>query len=157
MKQAKEPARTRTAGKVILTPATGHKPTGKPTGRPLKFATPLDLLSKGLEYFEAMKEQQRPHTITGLALWLHTTRETLMDYQQQDDFFDVVKRLKLMVENYAEEQAFTARNPAGAIFALKQYGWKDKQEIDNTSGGKAIEGLVVVRHSEPIEAEVVEP
>jgi hypothetical protein len=30
---------------------------------------------------------------------------------------------------------FTARNPAGAIFALKNYGWRDIQDINHNIGG----------------------
>ncbi len=33
------------------------------------------------------------------------------------------------IENIYEQMLFT-RNPAGPIFALKNFGWRDKQEIE---------------------------
>jgi len=44
--------------------------------------------------------------------------------------------LKQRIENYAENRLF-GNNPTGAIFALKNYGWKDKREVEQTghSGG----------------------
>jgi len=74
---------------------------------------------------------------------LNTTRETLMDYQERDKFSDAIKSVKLVCENYAEIQVFQGKNQAGAIFALKNYGWKDKQEYDHTSKGEAM-GVIVL-------------
>ena len=37
-----------------------------------------------------------------------------------------------------------AKNPTGHIFALKNLGWSDKQEIDHTSGGEKIEPTKIV-------------
>ena len=47
----------------------------------------------------------------------------------EQPFSDSIKRLKQYCENYAEQRIFS-HNPAGAIFALKNYGWKDRQELD---------------------------
>ncbi len=33
-------------------------------------------------------------------------------------------------ESYAEEMALVGRNQSGAIFALKNYGWKDEKSLD---------------------------
>jgi hypothetical protein len=79
--------------------------------------------------------QVEPFTITGLALALDTSREVLMDIETQtsegysQEFSDAVKRAKLRCQQYAERHMFTARNPAGAIFALKNYGWTDRQDL----------------------------
>jgi hypothetical protein len=107
-------------------------------GRPLKFKTPEEITEKAQAYFETTLGNNLPITITGLALALNTTRETLMDYQERDEFSDTIKAVKLVCENYAEIQVFTGKNQAGAIFALKNYGWKDKQEYDHTSKGEKI-------------------
>ena len=80
---------------------------------------------------------QAPLTITGLALALDTTRQTLMDYQERDEFTDTVKRAKTVVENYAEKRLF-GNNATGAIFALKNFGWKDKFENENQTTVKTI-------------------
>lgn len=113
------------------------------TGRPLKFATPELLQEKIDAYFASCSDESgkllKPYTITGLALALDTTRETLCDYQEKDDFSDTVIRAKLRCENFAEEQIFVSRNPNGAIFALKNYGWKDSHDF--TSAGKSVDDL----------------
>jgi hypothetical protein len=76
--------------------------------------------------------QIRPFTITGLCLALDTSREGLLNYQNDksnEKFFDTVTRAKLKCHNYAEELAMTSRNPTGVIFNLRNnYGWKDKTE-----------------------------
>lgn len=100
-------------------------------GRPFKFKSPEELLDKAQAYFDEAKEKEEPLTITGLALALDTSRETLMDYEEKRGkrFSDAIKKVKLVCENYAEKMLFKS-NPTGAIFALKNYGWKDRQEID---------------------------
>jgi len=111
-------------------------------GRPLKFET-KEILDKAIQaYFDEVAKDffkdsngvvhQAPLTITGLALALDTTRQTLMDYQERDEFTDTVKRAKTVVENYAEKRLF-GNNATGAIFALKNYGWKDKFENENNN------------------------
>jgi len=99
-------------------------------GRPLKFKSPKELEKKGMDYIKECRRKKKPITVTGLCLHLDTSRETLMNYQQRDEFFDTIKRLKLYAENYAEEKLFSGRNTVGAIFALKNYGWRDSYEID---------------------------
>jgi hypothetical protein len=100
-----------------------------PGGRPLKFKSPEEILKKAEQYFRECRKQKRPITITGLALALDTSRETLMKYEGRPEFADAVKKVKLVCENYAETQLY-GRNPTGAIFALKNYGWIDKKEIE---------------------------
>ena len=82
------------------------------------------------------KEWKKRPTITGLALYLDTSRETLMNYQAREEFFDAVKKVKDMIENYYEEIDY---NPALKIFSLKQFGWTDKQEIESTNKNVNIE------------------
>jgi hypothetical protein len=99
-------------------------------GRPLKFESPSKLEEKGLAYFKECEEKKLPLTITGLALALDTSRETLCNYEERDEYFDVVKRLKLRVENYLEQRLHSMSNPAGIIFILKNLSWTDRQDID---------------------------
>jgi hypothetical protein len=102
-------------------------------GRPPKFNSVEELQDKIDEYFQECDEKSRPRTITGLALALDTTRETLLDYQDKDEYSYTIKKAKLRCENFAEEHLFSGRNVAGAIFNLKNnYSrWVDRQEIDN--------------------------
>jgi hypothetical protein len=103
-------------------------------GRPLKFETVEMLQEKIDAYFNECDEKEEPYTITGLALALNTTRETLLDYEDKEEFSDTVKRAKLKCENFAEKHLFKGKNGVvGAIFNLKNnYSrWVDKQEIIN--------------------------
>lgn len=131
-------------------------------GRPLKFGSVEELQKKIDEYFESCFEevwyqdkdgrwlpkldrneqiilqQVRPYTITGLAVHLDTTRDTLLDYEGRDEFSDTIKKAKSKCELFAEEQLFTKQNVTGVIFNLKNnYSrWADKQEIDNNIANK---------------------
>lgn len=78
------------------------------------------------------------YTITGLALALDTTRETLLDYEEKDEYSDTIKKAKLKVHNYVETKLFDG-NATGPIFNLKNnYGWVDKSEQDLTTNGKEL-------------------
>lgn len=142
-------------------------------GRPLKFKSVEELQAKIDEYFLScldykrdmfgnrlvdkehpkhtkqnpvyIMKQVKPYTVTGLAVFLDTTRETLLDYQsgKYDDpdkdpelnqqFSDTIKRVKQMIYAYAEEQLFVGRQAAGPIFNLKNnYGWKDEKQLQVT-------------------------
>lgn len=71
---------------------------------------------------------QIPYTITGLALALDTSRETLINYEDKEEYFDTIKRAKIKCQNYAERSLFST-TPTGPIFNLKNnYGWQDKTE-----------------------------
>ena len=107
-------------------------------GRPPKFNTPEELEGVIKAYFDSLKyiddnnnEQMQPSTITGLALALgFCDRQSLYDYEKREEFSCIIKTARLMVENSYEKQLLT-RGCTGSIFALKNMGWKDKQEIDN--------------------------
>jgi hypothetical protein len=75
----------------------------------------------------------KPISITGLAIYLNTSRETLLDYQEKDEFSDTIKRAKDYCHNYVENGVLNGKiNPAAGIFNLKNnYGWKDKTEVDS--------------------------
>ena len=72
-------------------------------------------------------------TVTGLALALETTRDVLIDYQGKDEYSNAVKKAKLKIEN-AYEKRLIGRGNGGDIFALKQFGWSDKQETKIEAG-----------------------
>lgn len=80
----------------------------------------------------------KPYTITGLAMALGTSRETLINYEKRDEFFDTIKAAKIRVEQYWELQLL-GNHATGPIFNLKNnYGWKDKTEQDITTDGEPI-------------------
>lgn len=103
--------------------------------------------AKGDMVMELVEEkyQVRPYTVTGLALFLDTTRRTLIDYEQgnydTDDikFSHAIKMAKTKVEQSLEEGILESKNPTGGIFNLKNnFGWKDRNEVDITTKDKEI-------------------
>lgn len=80
-----------------------------------------------------LMSEQVPYTITGLALHLNTSRQTLLDYQDREEFSDAIKEAKLRCEQYAETMLYSGKNVAGSIFNLKNnYSWKDTKQLDGT-------------------------
>lgn len=125
-------------------------------GRPLKFQSKEELEDKIEAYFTKClstffidsngNQIHEPLTITGLALALDTTRQTLIEYEERDEYIDTIKRAKTIVENYAEKRLFGS-SPTGAIFALKNYGWRDKIENElYGKDGKPIEQSITVKY-----------
>lgn len=101
-------------------------------GRPKKFKTVEELEQAIEEYFDYCDENNKPYTISGLAYALDTTRRTLLDYQEQDEYSHTIKKAKAKIERFNEELLFSKDVPTvGVIFNLKNnYDWKDKQEIE---------------------------
>lgn len=80
---------------------------------------------------EPYRIQIRPFTVSGLAYFLGTSRETLLDYQKKDVYSDTIKKAKAKILTYAEEQLFRTQQVAGVIFNLKNnWGWQDKSEVN---------------------------
>lgn len=107
----------------------------RPAHRPLKFNDPEALQAKIDLYFEATLEQD--WTWTGLALALDTDKEVLTSYKHRPDFSDSIKRAMLKVEN-GYEKDLKHHGRTGTIFALKNFDWKDRQETDITTKGRAL-------------------
>lgn len=83
-----------------------------------------------VEVHHKVKTEQVPYTVTGLALALDTSRETLVNYEEKAEYFDTIKRAKEKIQNYLELN-LNSTSPTGTIFNLKNnYGWKDKTEIE---------------------------
>lgn len=70
-------------------------------------------------------------TVTGLAVFLNTSRQTLINYEENKehpDFFDTIKKAKDLIENHWE-QMLQGNNVTGVIFNLKNnYQWADRNE-----------------------------
>ena len=68
-------------------------------------------------------------TITGLALHLgFESRQSVYDYEKNGLFSYTIKKARLRVENFYEENLM-GDHTAGAIFALKNFGWADNQNV----------------------------
>ncbi len=117
-------------------------------GRPLKFESPEKLQAKIDEFFEHCEANNKLPTITYLAVFLDTSRETLKDYQTKygDEFSDTVARAKQKIEAEMEDMLYNKHSARGAEFTLKNnFGWKEEQHLDHTSGGEKIEGFQFVK------------
>ncbi len=100
--------------------------------RPRVYDSPDELQAAVDEYFE--NTRQEDVTITGLALHLgFESRQSFYDYEKNDAFSYIIKRARLKVE-LAYEWRLNSNSCTGAIFALKNMGWKDKQEVEQSGG-----------------------
>lgn len=124
-------------------------------GRPPKYKSAKEMQEKIDKYFEScfrpvatiiqgqqiilrdekgeiLKEQYRPFTIAGLANALNMSRQSLLNYSKDEEFFDTIMRAKRKCEVYAEERLYDKEGNKGAIFSLSNNfdGWKDKKDID---------------------------
>jgi len=99
-------------------------------GRPLKFPTPNDLQIAVDVYFKQTPFEK--WTVTGLALILGT-KQLVQHYEKREGYEEIIRIAKLRIEN-SYETDLRIKHPTGPIFALKNFGWKDKQEVEHSGG-----------------------
>ncbi len=118
-----------------------------PAGRPMLFETPEELSSAIMDYIQ---HEKKP-TLAGLAYHLGIDRQTLYNYKARPEFFDIIKKATDYVEYKYEERLIYESNPTGVIFALKNMGWRDKQDLDVTTAGEkiAFNGIQVIKPNDP--------
>jgi hypothetical protein len=105
---------------------------GERGGRPRKYATEKAFQNAVNDYFDFLLEYDQKPTITGLTLYLgFCDRKSFYEYEKSVGFTHTVKRARTMVEHHYE-QLIQGHNNAGAIFALKNMGWVDKTEVEQT-------------------------
>lgn len=108
--------------------AYDYSTSGSPRGRPLSYDSPESLSEAITAYFA---ENARP-TLAGLALALKIDRQTLYNYADKEDYFDIIKAARDKVAAVYEERLIYENNPTGVIFALKNMGWSDKSQIEHS-------------------------
>lgn len=124
-----------------------------PVGRPKKYNSPEEMQKVIDQYFRDCKGDilkdysgkpiinkhgdviiigEKPPTVTGLAIALgFTNRQSLINYQNQDEFFDTITRAKMVCQNYAETRLYDRDGVNGAKFSLQNnFGWKERSETD---------------------------
>lgn len=121
-------------------------------GRPRFFQTPKDLRDAVEVYFLELEQKNqelldsgnpqlmKKPTLTKMILSIGlSSRESFKLYANYgDDFKEVHDWAKLKIESsYEEAMASGHVQVAGAIFALKNFGWSDKQEIEHSGGVKS--------------------
>lgn len=97
-----------------------------------------ELLEKIDAYIEECEDPDT-NTVPGFAIAAYklgfSSRTSLWDYAQDDNesISEPIKRLMLYIEADYEGQ-LRKQSCTGAIFALKNRGWTDKQEIEHSGG-----------------------
>ena len=118
-------------------------------GRPFKFQDPEEMARMVDDYFKTVPEDE--WTWTGLAIHLDFTHKRILkEYRERDGFSPILMRAMLRIEN-GYEKDLKKKGHAGSIFALKNFNWKDKQEVEQSGQLK-----IVKISSEFAEGELVE-
>lgn len=133
------------------------KPEDKlPVGRKRIISTPeeFDRLVDG--YIDICRQTNEPVLFIGLVLALGlNSKESFREYENYPEFSASVKRARSLIEIEYEKRLVVGSHAAGPIFALKNFGWTDKQEIDlKSSDGsmtpKKTETIVTVDEAQRI-------
>jgi hypothetical protein len=121
--------------------------------RPLKYQTVKELEKAIDAYFDYCDNRTKeihseklgdmivpdpePYTMSGLALAIGLSRQGLIDYRNRDTFLDAIKQARARVEADVERRMNDKNTfTPGLIFNAKNnFGWKDKQEVDNNIKG----------------------
>lgn len=120
----------------------------KLVGRPPKFKNAEELQNKIDAYFKNCPDKKQlvtkigdvveipMPTISGLCYYLgFESRQSFYDYEKEEKFSYTIKRARLFIEK-EYEQLLQGNNCTGAIFALKNFGWVDKTEVEQTNINK---------------------
>ena len=98
-------------------------------GRPKAFKSVKEVEEKINAYFNYCEEKEKPYTMSGLAYYLEVSRQTLVNYSYEDEYFDTIKKARDKVQMQLEECLYRLGNNSGVIFNLKNnFDWKDKIE-----------------------------
>jgi hypothetical protein len=100
--------------------------------RPRVYDNVEELSQECDKYFATAAQAGERPTVTGLALYLgFASKQSLYDYEKEELFSYPIKRALLKIEN-ALEKKLDQQAVTGVIFALKNMGWKDKTEIEQS-------------------------
>lgn len=118
-------------------------------GRPPHYENSEELQSKIDEYFEKgvatrkviigpatnrTESEIKVPTITGLVLYCgFCDRSSFYKYEEKEEFRHTIKEARGRIAQHYEELLQSGLG-AGAIFALKNFGWRDKTELEHLGG-----------------------
>lgn len=101
-----------------------------------KYKTPGEFNRAVDRYIELCIRGGVPITKTGLILYLgFSARHVMQQYKDGfmgDEMIAPVERAELLVE-FAYERRLHEGSPSGAIFALKQMGWRESSDVNHLS------------------------
>jgi len=122
-------------------------------GKPLIFKTPQDLQNAIDIYFDDCKNHTKQvidktgklidlkdpliPCIAGLAYAMGVDRQTVYNYADRDEYFDIIKKARDYIFSLLEEGLTNSTiNPTGKIFLAKNYGYIDKQVIEEENNNQ---------------------
>jgi len=110
----------------------------KRMGAPPNWETPQDFEDDCSGFFDWCEENDYIPDIEGLAVYLGTTRKTILDYEKKDNFCYTVKKIKNKIAFYKKQKAMAGQIPS-AVFCFdfkNNHNYVDKTEVDNNIKGE---------------------
>lgn len=97
------------------------------------YQTPEDMQKAIDVYFDKLGENEKS-TISELCYDLgFESRQSFYDYENRyPEFAYTIKRAKLRIQIHYEK-SLQGNCPTGSIFALKNFGWQDKHDVEVNS------------------------
>jgi len=106
-------------------------------GRPKKWNTALELEEYIKEYFKFCQKERLVPGVCGLAVWLGTTRTTLLRHEKyyNDEAINyLISRAKTVIEAYNEQLSYNPKTYQGAQFNLKNnFNYEEKSKNLNVN------------------------
>ena len=116
-------------------------------------ASAAEFQARAIAYFEGCEEDGKPVTLTGLSLGVgFASRIAMADMAQSGDdkaLAESIRRAVTYVESRYEEQLYSS-HCAGAVFALRNLGWRDSDTKGERGGGPSVN--ILVASSEALQA-----
>lgn len=141
-------------------------------GRELIFATPEDLLTKAYEYFDWCKENpmykreaiksgikagdiikievDRPYTIEGLCVYAEISVSTFYNYEEREDFLQVVTHVREVIRQNQLEGAMVEAYSPNIVARL--LGLSDKRELTGENGQPLVINVTTPESKSNLEA-----
>lgn len=107
--------------------------SGGKTRGPSKAIKPGEILAKAQQYLDCCTEESRPTRFGLFRACGFKTKQSFYDYKKDPDYTETLQEVEFMIEGSYEQQLADGRGDGGIVFALKQYNWTDKQEIEQTT------------------------
>ena len=100
-------------------------------GRPLAYKT-AERLSNDIEgYFKFCKKDNKTPTITGLAYALGVDRITLINYEEKNEYYHIIRSAKTYIESFLDQAFMNGKGNVGTIFVARAgFKWKDGTEAN---------------------------
>lgn len=103
-------------------------------GRPRLFNTVEELEKKIEQFYDYCEEKEVPLTFERLATFIGIDRKTIYNYEQRDEFFPALKKVRDRIQADIMEKGMSGEiNATFGIFCLKNYGYTDKQEVESVN------------------------